>query len=71
MVRSENLSVILVVLGVWWLALGKYAVQELDVVATGVILVVIGVLVLWNELKKNYVFKSNESSPGRTEGSEE
>jgi hypothetical protein len=71
MVRTENLAVILLVLGVWWIALGQYAIEYLDVITSGILMIAISLMLLWNEIKKDYVSKSNENSSGRIKRSEE
>lgn len=67
MVRSENVGVMVMVLGAWWLAVGQFFSNDVDAIATGVILLVLGIQLIWNEIKKYYVFKSDEDPSGRIE----
>lgn len=65
MVKSENVGAIIMMLGIWWLAVGQFLSNDVDAIATGVILIVLGLQLIWNEIKKYYVFKSDEDPAGR------
>lgn len=71
MVKSENVGVMIMVLGAWWLAVGQFFSNEVDAIATGIILLVLGVQIIWNEIKEYYVFKSNENPSGRVKSTGE
>lgn len=65
MVKSENIGVLLMVIGAWWLAVGQFFSSDVDMIGTGVILLICGAQLIWNEIKKYYVFKSDEDLSGR------
>lgn len=65
MVKSENVGAMIMVLGAWWLAVGQFFSSNIDEVATGIILLLLGLQLIWNEIKKYYVLKSNEDPAGR------